>query len=329
MASQAKQKQKLLFLKNYFERKSDEEHPITGIQLIEILGNQNIKCERKTVYDDIDTLQASGMDIITTKVGHSNAYFLGKRLFQDEELMFLVDAVASSRFLTKTKSSELIEKLKSLTSEYKAKSLNRDFFIRNRSKTVNKQVYYNINAINEGISGNKNIEFKYYTYTPDKKQQLRHDGALYKVSPYYFVYNDNNYYLICYNYKREKIEYFRIDRMTSVNVIEETRHKFTEEEKAAIKYQQSAVFEMYPGKREKVTIKFENALMDAVIDRFSERVVTSRVDDEHFVIEHEVELSPTFFSWVFKFGTRAQILSPQSAVDEAKRIIDSIKELYE
>ena len=328
MASQAKQKQKLLFLKNFFERKSDEEHPITGIQLIEILGNQNIKCERKTVYDDIDTLQASGMDIITTKVGHSNAYFLGKRLFQDEELMFLVDAVASSRFLTKTKSKELIDKLMTLTSEFKAKSLTRDFFIRNRSKTVNKQVYYNINAINEGIVGNKNIEFKYYTYNPDKKQLLRHDGEVYKVSPYYFAYNDNNYYLICYNYKREKIEYFRVDRMTAVSVTDEPRHKFTDYDKAVIKNQQSSVFEMYPGKPEHVEIRFDNSLMDAVIDRFSERVVSRRDGNDHFIIEHDVELSPTFFSWVFKFGDRAQILSPQSAVDEAKKMLDSIREQY-
>ena len=328
MASQAKQKQKLLFLKDYFERKSDDEHPITGIQLIEILGDQNIKCERKTVYDDIDTLKGSGMDIMTTKVGHSNAYYLGARLFQDEELMVLVDSVASSRFLTKKKSGELIEKLKSLTSEFKAKNLSREFYIRNRSKNVNKQIYYNINAINEGITNDRNIEFKYYEYTPDKKQQLRHGGEVYKVSPYYFVYNDNNYYLICYNYKRDELSYFRVDRMVSVNVTSEDRHKLSDEEKALAREQQYAVFEMFPGTPTTVEIKFENSLMNAVIDRFSERVITRRVDDDHFVITVDVQLSPTFFGWVFKFGDKAEILSPDKAVDKAKEIIESISKLY-
>ncbi|WP_028509369.1 WYL domain-containing protein [Ruminococcus sp. NK3A76] len=328
MASQAKQKQKLLYLKKLFERRSDEEHPITGIQLIDILSHQNIKCERKTVYDDIDTLKESGMDIVTTKVGHSNAYFLGERLFQDEELLVLVDSVASSRFLTKKKSRELIDKLKSLTSEYKADNLNREFFIRNRSKTVNKQIYYNINAINEGILKEKNIEFKYFEYTADKKQQLRHGGEVYKVSPYYFVYNDNNYYLICYNYKRSELSYFRIDRMTAVNVTEEDRYKLSDEEKALAGEQRYAVFEMFPGKPETVEIKFENSLMNAVIDRFSERVVTRRADDDHFIITVDVQLSPTFYGWIFKFAEKAEILSPQSAVDEAKRMVESISKIY-
>ena len=68
--------------------------------------------------------------------------------------------------------------------------------------------------------------------------------------------------------------------------------------------------------------------MNAVIDRFSERVITRRVDDDHFVITVDVQLSPTFFGWVFKFGDKAEILSPDKAVDKAKEIIESISKLY-
>ena len=68
--------------------------------------------------------------------------------------------------------------------------------------------------------------------------------------------------------------------------------------------------------------------MNSVIDRFSERVVTRRVDDEHFVITVDVQLSPTFFGWVFKFGDKAEILSPQNAVDEARNMVESISKLY-
>lgn len=86
-----------------------------------ILGDYGIKAERKTIYDDIKTLCDSGMDIEITKDGHSNAYYLAQRLFQDEELYVLADAVASSRFLTQKKSKELLKKIQSLTSEHKAK----------------------------------------------------------------------------------------------------------------------------------------------------------------------------------------------------------------
>ena len=106
-------------MKKLFETKTDEKHSLTGARLIEILGEIGIKAERKTIYDDIKTLCDSGMDIVTVKDGHSNAYYLGERTFQQEELFVLADAIASSKFLTKKKSQELIKKLQSLTSEDK------------------------------------------------------------------------------------------------------------------------------------------------------------------------------------------------------------------
>ncbi len=328
MASQAKQKQKLLFMKKLFERRSDEEHPITGVKIIDILAQQNIKCERKTVYDDIDTLKNSGMDLVTTKVGHSNAYYLGERLFQDEELFVLVDSVASSRFLTIKKSNELIDKLMTLTSEFKAPALRRSFFIRNRSKTFNEQIYYCINAINEGINNDKDIEFKYYEYTPEKKKQLRHGGEVYHVSPYYLVCNDNNYYLICYNYKREQISYFRVDRMTKVEVIEQKRRVLTDAEEARAKEQRYAIFDMYPGEAVTAEIKFDNSLINAVIDRFTERVVIEKVDEQNFKVTVDVQLSPTFYGWLFNFGDKAELLSPANAVEQARQIVDGLSKLY-
>lgn len=105
-----------------FRQKTDEEHPLTGNQLIDILAAEGIKAERKTIYDDIATLCDSGLNIETTKRGHSNAYYLGERLFQDEELFVLADAVASSKFLTIKKSNELIRKLQTLTSDFKAEN---------------------------------------------------------------------------------------------------------------------------------------------------------------------------------------------------------------
>ena len=101
MAVQSRQKQKLLTMKKLFEAKTDENHSFTGAKLIEILGEIGIKAERKTIYDDIKTLCDSGMDIVTVKDGHSNAYYLGERTFQQEELFVLADAIASSRFLTR------------------------------------------------------------------------------------------------------------------------------------------------------------------------------------------------------------------------------------
>jgi predicted DNA-binding transcriptional regulator YafY len=145
VAVESRQKLKLLTMKKLFESRTDEDHSFTGAKLIEILGGIGIKAERKTIYDDIKTLCESGMDIVTVKDGHSNAYYLGERTFQQEELFVLADAIASSRFLTKKKSQELIRKLQSLTSEYKGKELRRQIHVDNRAKNFNEQIYYSVN----------------------------------------------------------------------------------------------------------------------------------------------------------------------------------------
>ena len=228
MTGVSRQKQKLLTMKKLFETKTDEKHTITGNRLIEILGDYGIKAERKTIYDDIKTLCDSGMDIEITKDGHSNAYYLAQRLFQDEELYVLADAVASSRFLTQKKSKELLKKIQSLTSEHKAKDLRRMVYVSNRTKTFNEQIYYAINSIQEGIFSGLEIHFKYYEYTVEKRKQLRHGGEVYTVSPYSLVWENDNYYLVCYCEKHEKICRYRVDRMTQVTVTDIPRRELSE-----------------------------------------------------------------------------------------------------
>ena len=234
MTGVSRQKQKLLTMKKLFETKTDEKHTITGNRLIEILGDYGIKAERKTIYDDIKTLCDSGMDIEITKDGHSNAYYLAQRLFQDEELYVLADAVASSRFLTQKKSKELLKKIQSLTSEHKAKDLRRMVYVSNRTKTFNEQIYYAINSIQEGIFSGLEIHFKYYEYTVEKRKQLRHGGEVYTVSPYSLVWENDNYYLVCYCEKHEKICRYRVDRMTQVTVTDIPRRELSEEEKLVV-----------------------------------------------------------------------------------------------
>ena len=63
MPKQEGQKSKLLALLHIFEQQTDEEHLLNVPQLVELLARQGILCERKSVYSDIDALNALGYDI--------------------------------------------------------------------------------------------------------------------------------------------------------------------------------------------------------------------------------------------------------------------------
>ncbi|WP_294409232.1 WYL domain-containing protein [uncultured Ruminococcus sp.] len=327
MAGLSRQKQKLLTMKKLFESKTDESHSITGAKLIETLAADGIKAERKTIYDDIKTLCDSGMDIETTKDGHSNAYYLAQRTFQDEELFVLADAVASCRFLTKKKSQELIKKIQSLTSDYKAKQLRRMFYVENRVKNFNEQIYYTINKIQAGIFNETEIRFKYTEFNPDKKQVLKHGGEVYTVSPYSLVWENENYYLVCYCNKHEKICRYRVDRMVNVENTDTERRKASDEDKAEIANQQS-VYGMYGGKLESVTMQFDNSLANAVIDKFGMNCHPHRNSENTFCLTADVQIAPTFWGWFFQFGTKARILAPENVVEQAAEYIEELGSCY-
>ena len=298
-----------------FRQKTDEEHPLTGNQLIDILAAEGIKAERKTIYDDIATLCDSGLNIETTKSGHSNAYYLGERLFQDEELFVLSDAVASSKFLTIKKSNELIKKLQTLTSEHKAGQLRRSIYVDNRTKAFNEFIYYNINTIQNGIFSDREITFKYFEYNLEKKKQLKHGGELYTVSPYQLIWENDNYY-------------YRVDRMTGVEISDSKRKELDENEEKELKNQKS-LYSMYGGKEETLRLQFENSLMNVVIDRFGEKVICHPNSENSFFIICDVQLAPTFWGWLFQFGDKAKVLAPDYVVDIAKRKLEEIAKVYE
>lgn len=174
------QKLKLLYLKELFERQSDEEHLLSMQDILDALAARGIRAERKSVYDDILCLQQFGMDIVTVK-GRHGGYFLASRTFELPELKLLVDAVQSSKFLSERKSMQLIAKLETLASQYAAGSLRRQVTVAGRVKTMNESVYYSVDLLHEAIQKNSRITFRYFDY--DLNGARRYRPGLYARQP--------------------------------------------------------------------------------------------------------------------------------------------------
>ena len=105
---------------------------------------------------------------------------------------------------------ELIEKIITLGTPSSVPSLNRNLWSEGRIKQENERIYFNIEAINQAINEGKKIAFQYFQYDVKKKQKLKHDGALYKFSPYALVWNGDYYYMVGYSEKHDGIGNFRI-----------------------------------------------------------------------------------------------------------------------
>ena len=327
MSQQPRVKPKLLLLRDILLEKTNEDHCLTVPEIIAELSKYGIKVERKTVYDDIETLINFGLDIVITKRSHSNAYYIGSRTFQTEELQVLADAVASSKFLSNRKSDELISKLQKLTDVYSAKDLKRSVYIEGRVKTFNEQIYYNINSIHHGINSKKKISFRYFSLDINKKKQYKNNGEKYYVSPYYLVWDNDNYYLVCFCEKHQNISRYRVDRMTNVEV-SETASRVPEKDEADIAKSHCSTFGMYGGEKVRITLELDNDLIPVIIDRYGNNAMLRKKTDTKSIAVIEVQISPPFWGWLFQFGSKARIIEPQYAVKQAKQQLQEIINIY-
>lgn len=309
------QKLKILYLMKVFQEQTDEEHPMTIQDLINYLNDYGITAERKTIYDDIETLKLFGMDIVNRRLKPSG-YYLGSRTFELAELKLLVDAVQSSKFITQKKSSLLIKKLESLASVFEAKKLERQVYMASPVKTVNEGIYYNIDDIHKAISENRQISFQYYEWTIAKEMHLKKNGDRYRVSPWGLVWKGENYYLVGLDEKGGIVKHYRVDKMLKIRVERRKRNgKEIFRDFDAAKFA-SKTFGMFGGREETVCLEFENRFVGVVIDHFGQDVIIHKKDEEHFTIRVRVNVSGQFFGWIAGLGEGVKVEAPKNVRKE-------------
>ena len=320
------QKLKLMYLAKILMEKTDEEHFLTVPQMIEELARFDISAERKSIYDDLECLRLFGLDICSVKTKTTN-YYIGSRDFELPELKLLVDSVQSSKFLTSKKSMELISKIEKLASREDAKKLHRQVFVTNRVKTLNEQIYYNVDKIHDAIAENRQITFRYFNLDLDKKKVYRKEGELYTESPVALTWDDENYYMITYKAKYGHFVHYRVDKMEGISILEEPRN-LSQEDFDLSSYSKT-MFQMFGGEETEVSIRFHNALVGVVFDRFGTDIPVVKEDEEHFVCRVKVAVSPHFLAWLVGFGDKAKILSPQRVVEEFRQLVEDVRKNYE
>lgn len=328
MAKSSNQKLKLIYLMKIMLERTDETHSITMSEIIDALAAYGVSAERKSIYSDIECLRVYGIDIIGEQEDRTYYYHVGNRQFELAELKLLVDSVQSAKFITAKKSNELIKKIEALASKYEATQLHRQVFVSDRVKTMNESIYYNVDRIHTAIGENSQITFQYFQWSVDKKMELRHGGALYRVSPWALSWDDENYYLIAYDSAEGIIKHFRVDKMLHIKSNGEKRegkevfHSFD-----MVAYT-TKTFGMYGGKEERVRIECDNSLAGVMIDRFGKDVPIICKDERHFEISVQVAVSSQFFAWIIGLGDGVKIVEPASVVAQMNQEIDRLIKQY-
>jgi len=318
MAGTEQPRLKILYLLQLLKEETDDEHGVSMTRILSFLEMNGISAERKAIYRDIATLQEFGY-VIEENRARPVEYCLINRTFDLAELKLLVDAIQSAHFIPEDMTDTLIKKIESLTSHTRAVELRRQVHYSSCVKTENNHVYYTTATLHDAINHNRRVAFTYIEHTVDKGTKARREGESYELSPYALVWNDDKYYVVGYYERYAKVCNFRVDRMKSV-----TCTRVTNIPKPAdfsldtyIKHE----FSMYTGETVSLDIRFANSLMNPVMDRFGTEISVRRDGPDHIIAHIQAAVSPVFYSWLFQFGAKAQIMKPARIADEYKKMV--------
>ena len=320
------QKYKLLKLLELLRQETDEEHPLPTRAICGKLAEMGISCERRTLAKDIAVLNEIGYEVMWSWVGKEKGYYIEDRSFSVPEIKILIDAVQAASFITNKKTAELIDKIADLSGSHKADVLKSNMVRFNTHKHSNESIFYNVGFIEDALQQKKKVSFYYFDLNENGDKIYRREHRVYIVEPVALLFNEDNYYLMAYSAKYDGTANYRVDRMDHVEVIEEHISEKAREMRCGLDDYTEQVFKMYGGRQEDIVLEFDTKLIGVVYDKFGEDTKMIRSSENKCVATVKVQISPVFWGWLFQFGNRMKILSPEKLSNDYKKQIASVFE---
>ena len=314
-----------VYLARILYERTDEDHYLTTNQLIQILKDEyGIESYRITVRNDIRLLMEIGMDIRADLYTNMH-YRMVSRKFDVAELKLLIDAVESSKFISRKTSKSLVDKLMKEASGYQAETLKRNLLVEGRVKSENEKTMQILDAINEAINHGRKIAFQMIEYSPKKRRVLHNNGEKYVFSPYSLVWDGDCYYMVGFSDKYKRVGSHRVDRIAEApEILEEKQEKPPKGFK--LDAYVNTMFRMFDSTRQSVDLICENDVMDALVDKFGTGFRVMTVDAEHFRATVDIAVSHVFYSWVFGFGGKVRIAAPADVKEKYREMVKKAAE---
>lgn len=310
MARDKYQKAKLLYLYELLKQETDEEHPLSTVTICQKLSDREIPCNRRVLSRDIAMLNEMGFEVMVQTTGKTKSYYIAERSFSVPELKILIDAVQAAAFIPENKTKELTQQIARLGGTHRAELLLQSVICFNTRKHSNESIYYTVNFLEDAIRKHSKASFVYYDLNEHHEKVYRKKKERYTVEPMALVYNDDNYYLMCFSSKYDGICNYRVDRMENVEIVDEPVSEDAIIHSADVASYTEQVFRMYGGPAVDVVLQFDRSLIGVVYDKFGEDTQMITAGKDSLVATVKVQISPTFWGWIFQFVGKMQILSP-------------------
>ena len=151
---------RILYLLRILKENTGPDNGLSLPRIQEMLLEEGISVERKSLYRDFSALEEFGITIgrLPTR---PVTYYLVDRPFEPSQMLLLVDAVQTSKSITKGNSKALVGRLKELVSKREARALESRVHVAGRVKTQNESIFNVLDNIQRALSEKRDLSFKY------------------------------------------------------------------------------------------------------------------------------------------------------------------------
>lgn len=348
----AKQPKKLLIFNilDILRKYTDADHRLSQREIQEILETEyHMTAERKAIRRNLMDLIDFGYEVEYSESmrmtrnprtgGLEESFILSDfylvRDFTDSELRLLIDSLLFSPHIPYSQCRELVGKLEGLSNTY-FRSRIKHIARMPEDKTDNRQVFLNIELLDEAISRKHKISFHYLEYGTDKKlhHRLRPDGTVreYIINPYQLAAKEGKYYLICNYDKYNDISNYRVDRIADIKLLDEPIKPFEQ-----LKWANGTTLDLaaymkehpYMYSADNVRVKFRvcRAMVSDVIDLFGTDVRFSDEDESHVTVSTFTN-GMAAEQFAKNYGPDVVILEPQSLREKVKGTLERSLKYY-
>ena len=285
---------------------SDENHILSmGNITSKIEQLYGLKPDRRTIYSALETLVELGYDISFYKE-NGKGYYIRDRHLETSEVHLLSDAICAFPFISEKQTAQLLKKVRTLVSIYERRNIKNLTVIRADQKTINKQVFLNIEMLDEAIEQKRKVTFDYFDYGVDKQLHKRREKK-YKVNPYALVYNNEHYYLVCIMSKQENVSMYRLDRMQNVEMtdipLDEMEQNFNPHNAV-----RNTVY-AHTGEIKSIEMVIEPKILNDVIDKFGVNVILCEEADGRIRVRMKASEKGMKY-WALQYLQSVEIVAP-------------------
>lgn len=271
----------------------------------------------RTIYRDIETIQAAGVPIVTYTgtnggIGILENYKIDKKFFTKEDMITIMTGLGSiSSSVTNSGLNKVLTKLQSLipedhTQEIKLKS--GQVVIDLTTWSGNKKLQANLIKIKEALNQRKYLIFKYLDGNGKSTER--------KVEPYQLLWKEEKWYINSYCTMRNDFRLFKLSRISYLKVLDETfsLREFDMEE-----------LRMNWSEKRILNIKLlaDVSLKERILERCEEENITY-CGKNKMIVEFPFVDDDFGYELLLSFGNKCECLEP---VEIREKLIEKIRNM--